>query len=75
MPPLRDRPTANRGARFRPRQVWAALSLVFLMAPPALPAQEAASRAELEQFRDSDALNVEIPLVGKEGFEPPTSSL
>jgi GWxTD domain-containing protein len=47
------RPTANRGAGFRPRHLIAALALVFLAVVPVLPAQEPAARAELERFRDS----------------------
>src|SRR5687767_9818205 len=59
MPAPSDRPTANRGARFRPRHLVAPQSLVFLalaslLAPP-LRAQEPADRAELERFRDSIA--------------------
>ncbi|MBA3316989.1 MAG: GWxTD domain-containing protein [Gemmatimonadales bacterium] len=48
------RHTANRGARFRPRQLVAALSLITLATAP-LPAQEPADRVLLEQFRDSIA--------------------
>jgi GWxTD domain-containing protein len=59
MPAPSDRPTANRGARFRPRHPVGPPSLVILvlaslLAPP-LRAQEPADRAELERFRDSIA--------------------
>ncbi len=57
MPPPFGRPTANRGACFRPRHLVAALSVILLavalaVAPP-LAAQEPADRAALERFRDS----------------------
>ena len=61
MPALPDRPPANRGLRFRPRHLVAALSIALLSPAVARPvaAQEPADRAELERFRDSIAATVD----------------
>jgi GWxTD domain-containing protein len=53
MPPPLGRPTANRGACYRPRCLVAALSVTLLAVAPVLRAQEPPARAELERFRDS----------------------
>jgi GWxTD domain-containing protein len=55
MPAPLPRPTANRGARCRPRHLVVALAVVFLAAAQPLRGQEPADRAELERFRDSIA--------------------
>ena len=52
-------PTAKRGARFHPRPVVAALSVIVLAIAPPLRAQEPAQRLELERFRDSIAGTVD----------------
>jgi GWxTD domain-containing protein len=59
MPAPLGRPTANRGASFRPRHFVAALSVIFLAVAPLLRAQEPPARAELEGFRDSIAATMD----------------